>query len=214
MDLPTLDGTLTVDLDITSKLTGAFKTSHKGRIDFNPPDAAPYFEDVTVCVKQLYSRTAGGALTRHTGRGEVEALFQECRCLDWANILLQLTYDFIEEALLERAAPTFDIPQLRVVRSMLAISNVVKEKAFLVEEWIDTSKDKFLKYINNGMPVSCVPPNAPKHIHERAEFLCFAQHVQWRKTGYKAFTSDYQGAFTVTHCITNADKIAKGPVTS
>ena len=69
------------------------------------------------------------------------------------------------------------------------------EKAFLVEEWIesDDRERPFTKYINNQFPQSCVTPSAPSKAHEIADFLVFCQHVQWEKTRFAAFISDYQG---------------------
>jgi len=70
------------------------------------------------------------------------------------------------------------------------------EKAFLVEEWIasDDSEQPFIKYMGNRFPESCVPPTAHAKAHDIAEFLIFAQHVQYEKSGGMVFTSDYQGA--------------------
>jgi len=70
------------------------------------------------------------------------------------------------------------------------------EKAFLVEEWIalDNGEHLFIKYLGNHFPESCIPPTACPKAHNIAEFLVFAQHVQWEKSGGLVFTSDYQGA--------------------
>jgi hypothetical protein len=62
----------------------------------------------------------------------------------------------------------------------------------LIEEWLGESVG-FIKYINNGHPVSWVRTDAPKEAHRIAEFLCFAQHVQYNQTNGLAYTSDYQG---------------------
>jgi hypothetical protein len=69
------------------------------------------------------------------------------------------------------------------------------EKAFLVEEWIDTNNGErpFIKYIDNRFPQPCVSLSAPPKACETADFLVFAQHVQWEKSLLSAFTSDYQG---------------------
>jgi hypothetical protein len=71
-----------------------------------------------------------------------------------------------------------------------------EEKVFLVEEWIHTDEvnRQFLKYINNRLPISCLSITASSTAVSTAEFLTFAQHVQWQKTNFAAFTSDYQGA--------------------
>jgi hypothetical protein len=69
-----------------------------------------------------------------------------------------------------------------------------KEKVWLVEEWlnIDNSKCLFTKYINNRFASLCLPEMAPLKAHQTAAFLVFAQHMQWEKTKWIAFTSDYQ----------------------
>jgi hypothetical protein len=72
--------------------------------------------------------------------------------LDWAAILLDLTYRFIEEATMEYNEPHGGIPNLRFVRTMLA-KDMQNEKHFLIEEWLGESVG-FIKYINNGHPVS------------------------------------------------------------
>lgn len=205
------EGILTVNLNVKPKLTGAFKTSHKGKVTLDEPTNSKLWNK-TLCVKQLYHRGPDGGIKRRPGRSEAETLFQECRCLDWAAILLKITYNFISDQVAALGAPLFEIPQLRFVHSAFAVSNDSKEKSFLIEEWIDASEDPFLKYINNSMAVSCVPGNAAPHIHERAEFLCFAQHVQWRNTGYLAFTSDFQGQISrPTLMSSNAHNMLKVP---
>jgi hypothetical protein len=87
---------------------------------------------------------------------------------------------------------------LRFTKVMIAVvSDLPKSKAFLVEEWINTDNGdhRFIKYLNNRVPhhISDSVPQASK-AREITDFLIFAQHVQWKKTQYLAFTSDYQGA--------------------
>ena len=77
------------------------------------------------------------------------------------------------------------------------VRNLSTPKAFLVEEWINTDNGnrQFIKYLNNRVPhhISDSVPQAPK-AWEITDFLIFAQHIQWKKSHYLAFTSDYQGA--------------------
>src|SRR5260221_3263044 len=71
------------------------------------------------------------------------------------------------------------------------------EKVFLIEEWLNQdnhSRHKFLKYVGNHFPQSCVDSTEPPEAHQVTKFLIFAQHVQWIKSSGLAFTSDYQGA--------------------
>ena len=83
------------------------------------------------------------------------------------------------------------IPNLQFVEA--AIAETDTGKLFLVEEWINTSNSPFVKYINNGRAVSCIPQKAPEEMQNIATFLCFAQHVQYQVTKGTLFTSDYQG---------------------
>ena len=182
-----------VDLDIQKGLTGTFKTAHHGKIIFHAT-AIPTCFGEKVCVKHPYQQKSTGAIARYRESEEYEMVVKELVCLDWATILLDLTYGFIAEAVLEHGDPPREVPKLRFVRAMLTEAPTLKNstKHFLVEEWVGSTK-AFTKYINNGRPVSCVRPDAPKEDHQIAEFLCFAQHVQYNQTGGLAFTSDYQG---------------------
>ncbi|KAF8164945.1 hypothetical protein B0H34DRAFT_628755, partial [Crassisporium funariophilum] len=66
---------------------------------------------------------------------------------------------------------------------------------YLVEEFIDPVQEgRFVKYINNSSakPLLMLLPN--KEYVNTAYFLCFAQHVQYLKTGGIAYISDLQGS--------------------
>ena len=78
---------------------------------------------------------------------------------------------------------------------IVIIEGLEKEKVWLVEEWldVDNSKHPFTKYIDNRFASPCLPEMAPLKAHQTAAFLVFTQHVQWEKTKWIAFTSDYQG---------------------
>jgi hypothetical protein len=193
--LTSVSGSLSVNLEVKDKLVGSFKTSHKGSImvDRTLLSIPSLTDSDLLCVKQLYRRLPNGPIRRSRGSDEAMALFRECHCLYFASILLELTYKYIDQMMVELGAPQFTIPRLRFVNTLLAISDD-KEKTFLVEEWIDAMDgSQFTKYINNGNPVPCLPDDAPKSSHEIADFLCFVQHLQWRMTGYTMFTSDFQG---------------------
>lgn len=176
---------------------GAFKTAHPGTIEIRG-ETNP-FTDGLVCVKQVYEwKDDGVTILRLRGRHELEMLTMECNCLIWASILLDLTYQFINHEVVKRGQPSRPIPVLRFARSMIAIVRENSmEKVFLIEEWLngdDHSGQKYVKYMGNTYPVSCVPSTDPPEAHELAGFLIFAQHVQWQKTHHNVFTSDYQGA--------------------
>ena len=110
--------------------------------------------------------------------------------MDWGMILLDLTYKFIEGAITEYGEPDGGIPKLQFVRAMLP-KDMQKDKHLLIEEWLEGST--FVKYIKNEHPVSCVRVDAPEEAYQIAEFLCFAQHVQYNQTNGLVYTSDYRG---------------------
>lgn len=191
LDLERIQGELEVDLKIVASLKGTFKTAHPGRILCGTKDIPDCFTQ-KLCAKQVYlQKSATGPIMRYRGDEERRKLVKEVVCLDWATILLDLTYGFVEGAVAERGEPPVGIPKLRFVRTMLA-ADAQNDKHFLIEEWLGDGSE-FVKYINNGHPVSCVQVDAPTKDHKIAEFLCFAQHVQYNQTEGLAYTSDYQG---------------------
>lgn len=64
--------------------------------------------------------------------------------------------------------------------------------AAILKEYIgETTQGNFHKFIHN---TSALPLVGPGHYDlALAEFLCFAQHVQWDKTQGLAYLSDFQG---------------------
>ena len=80
----------------------------------------------------------------HSCFNKLSYIHSEVACLDWAKILLDLTYQFIEHTEDEKGAFPGTIPKLQFVEA--AVAEVGGgTKFFLVEEWIDTSKEPFLK---------------------------------------------------------------------
>jgi hypothetical protein len=74
---------------------------------------------------------------------------------------------------------------------------------------MSTGNENFKKYIHNSspLPISTLTGNE-LHI---AEFLCFAQHVQWTKTGTLAFLSDFQGMYVIyTYVYVEKYNVEKG----
>lgn len=194
-------GTLIVDFDPGLMQKGAFKTAHPGKVLLDGSSESsnlPPFTNRKVCVKQVYERRRNSnAIARVNGRHELDALTVECNCVKWASIMLDLTYQFIAREIKTLGNPPLPIPALRFTRVMIAIvQDHPTEKVFLIEEWIDTdgSERPFIKYLGNQYLQSCVSDDAPPEAHEIANFLTFAQHVQWEKSQFSAFTSDYQGA--------------------
>lgn len=188
-------GTLYVNLSNNLMRRGTFKTAHPGRIEFDSEhDTSPFTED-RVCAKQMYLRKGKtGAIKRMPGRDELDSFTVEADCFRWASILLDFTYQFIAREVKTRGEPPRPIPSLRFARAMIAVVHK-SEKVWLIEEWLDVddSERPFIKYIDNRFASPCVSETAPVKARETADFLVFAQHVQWEKTKGVAFTSDYQG---------------------
>jgi alpha-kinase family protein len=129
---------------------------------------------------------------------QVQCILVKCNCVKWASILMDLTYQYIAREVKEKGEPPYPIPLLCFTRVMVAIvQDLPSSKVFLVEEWISTDDGdhQFIKYLNNRVPhhISNSVSQSPK-AQQITNFLIFAQHVQWRKSQYQAFTSDYQGA--------------------
>ena len=189
--LPSIPCHLDVNLEITPALKGAFKTAHSGSITPTSNDVLPSPFSGNVCVKQVYFSGVGGVVKRHHPADEQTYITSEACCLDWARILLNLTYQFMETYEGDNGDFSGTIPNLRFVEAAIAKTDL--GKLFLVEEWINTSEVPFVKYINNGRAVSCIPQHAPEEMQNIANFLCFAQHVQYQVTKGTLFASDYQG---------------------
>jgi len=117
----------------------------------------------------------------------------ELNCIGWASALMLCVYEFINEKKSLLSFPSFDIPNMRFVECGLAISKTANHDTFLLEEFIDTGGhgNWFVKYLNNN---SAKPRTLSNHRQAHcAEFLSFAQHVQFWKTDGLAFVSDLQG---------------------
>ena len=195
LSLPSTPGRLDVNLEITAALKGAFKTAHPGFIIPDPNGVLPPPLSGKICIKQVYFSGEGGVVKRYRPTEEQTFIHSEVCCLDWAKILLDLTYQFVETQQEDKGDFPGIIPKLRFVEAAIAECDL--GKIFLVEEWIDTSTKPFMKYINNGRAVSCVPQHASEEVQNIANFLCFAQHVQYQVTKKTIFTSDYQGMFLI-----------------
>jgi hypothetical protein len=109
----------------------------------------------------------------YKGSEERPLICLEALCLDWAVILLDLTYGFITDFESKHSEFPGVLPHLHFVEVAIA-ERQDPEKYFPIEEWINTSKTSFVKYINNGLPVPCVPCNASAEVKNTADFLCFA----------------------------------------
>lgn len=182
-----------LSIDFSSRKKGAMKYAFFGTSTVPLALAAAMptstVGTVPVCAKCAF-RTDG---TLYAPNEQLTHLLMELRCLTWAHALMGLTYAFIDSFQQCDGTPSaIVVPRLRFVTAGLAIGqNTTKERGdvLILEDVIQTP---FLKYINNG---SAALPNVSRteSEHNTAEFLAFAQHVQFWKTKKLAFISDFQG---------------------
>ncbi len=164
--------------------------------------------DHNICAKQsFYSKTKtvirwNGSSVEiqqdipYNGIKQAQDLIIEVTCLNWAYALLEMVYAFIgkwKDKCPRGKYKEIEIPELRFVKAGLAIEQVNEEEwhCFLLEEVIPESKGLFRKYLNNTSAVPC--HFVAKDNNDRAEFLAFAQHVQYIKTKKHTFFADFQG---------------------
>jgi hypothetical protein len=185
----------------TTPKYGSFKRAFMGRLSL------PIIADSTsVCIKQCwYLCKASGHRVPYDNHTQVSKLTAEINCLRWASALMEIVYEFIDSHIKTHGPPSFSIPKMRFVKSGLAIVDTTHE-TYMIEEVIDELIDgKFMKYIGNG---SARPFDLRGDDAYRAEFLAFAQHVQYLKTKGLAFIGDFQGDFVTAdrksfHACTN-----------
>lgn len=186
-------------------LKGSFKTAHWGRL--TPGSAGVSIDDLArfpwkapVCIKQTYYLKSKGPgysrkSFRHDPTKEMQLLLAELRCQAWGEGLMGLVYDFVDREVCTRGAPPFEVPQMRFVESALMVQQHDGGHVLLAEELITQEEEGgFRKYLDNAHATP-FEDLGPADLY-RAQFLCFAQHVQWEKTQGKAFISDFQGEKT------------------
>ena len=162
-----------------------------------------------ICAKRTYNALervvdVGGSLTKkivnvpYEGEKQFQYLMMEVSCLVWAQALLGIVYDFVEEDIGgDYSSIPFKVPQFRFVPAAIVIEQssstpAGKKMTFLLEEVIDAKAEgPFRKYINNVSPEPLLMET--REDENRAKFLAFSQHVQYWKTKKQAFVSDYQG---------------------
>jgi alpha-kinase family protein len=201
LDIRVHHGTLCIDFDPRLAKMGSFKASHPEKVQLDADFEVWPFTNGTVCVKQMYKwkDTGSGAISQLKGSSKYNAVLVKCNCIKWASILMDLTYQYIAHEVKKNKGGELPYPilTLQFMRVMIAIMHDLPQlKVFLVEEWIDTdnSDHQFIKYLNNRTPyISNSVSQAPK-TQQITDFLIFAQHIQWQKSRYLAFTSDFQGA--------------------
>jgi hypothetical protein len=168
---------------------GSFKRASFGHLGHS---IFPGSNSTSVCIKQCwYLCKASGVRLVYDNHTQVTKLSAEINCLRWAGALMGIVYDYIHKFTTVHGKPSFDIPEMRFVKSALAVVDTTHE-TYMVEEVIDEAVDgAFVKYIGNGSvkPLDFLSGTAG-HL---AQFLSFAQHVQYVKTKGLAFIGDFQG---------------------
>jgi len=177
---------------------GRSKMAHPRWVKLDTTPELPPFTNQKVCIKQIYRQQTNGVIARVSGCKELSTFIEEFNCVQWASILLDMTYQFVACQIVKRGEPLCPIPELWYTRAMVAIVQGDSEKAFIVEELIYSDKGEgkpqFCKYINNHKPISLLNIWDPAKAHDITYFLLFSQHFQWQKTHLGVFVSDYQGA--------------------
>ena len=155
--LDSVDGYLEVDFSPHLKMKGSFKSSNPGSIILNG-GKLPQSLLHKVCVKQVYFIQPGTTRVRWYDENDEGSLISaEVLCLDWATVLLDLTYNLIRAFKSSHGSFQGVIPSLCFINTAIAEcqKGPGKKNYFLIEEWIDAFKVPFTKYINNRLPVSC-----------------------------------------------------------
>lgn len=204
---------ITVDLTYSMKGKVMFGGVKEARFAGCSP-TLPGFASSNVVIKQVYDRvpsTVRGPSTGGSAKppyqrilqfadGQIRNLTAEILCGLWADALMKVVYEFIDNHHhpVQTSQERLDIPRMRYVRSALAMeANVTgyERQVFLVEERIDKSQDgEWCRYINNDQPAPIPTADfTPEQLHI-AQFLVFCQHVQYVETSGLMFVTDFQGA--------------------
>ena len=165
-----------------------------GKLRLHTVDRHPaLWNSTSVAIKQcFYTSPSTGTRVLYDKHSQLTKLTAELNCLRWESALMGIVYNFINEHETNTGhSPSFLIPKMDFVKSVLAISETDQE-VFLLEEVINEEVEgPFIKYIGNG---SVTPYNFLKgDEHRQGEFLSFCQHVQFLKTKGLAFFSNFQG---------------------
>ena len=104
---------------------------------------------------------------------------------------MRLVYEFVDSELCIRGPPPFELPRMRFVNAALAVAQNEQRDVYMLEEEISDVDGSFEKYLTNNSAIP-LPTMDPKR-RSRAEFLAFAQHVQYQQTKQMVFVLDFQG---------------------
>lgn len=167
--------------------SGAFKQAFFGTID------KPVFGDsCSIIIKRcIYTSAASKNQEVWDIHSQLKKLTTEINCLRWASALMGIVYDYIANLTTAFGDPPFEVPQMRFVKSALAISETDRHPYLLEEVIEDAEEGCFTKYIGNG---SVTPFNFLDGDNAYiANFLSFCQHLQFMKTKGLAIVGDFQG---------------------
>jgi hypothetical protein len=154
----------------------------------------PAIGSTRVCIKQCFYRNSGSTEKHlYDNTLQIKKLSGEINCIRWATAIMRLVYDFVDSELEARGPPPFDIPRMRFINVALAVAQNEQRDVYMLEEEIGPRDGAFHKYMTNN---SAIPlPTLDPERRSRAEFLAFAQHVQYHTTKQMVFVSDFQGKF-------------------
>ncbi|KAF8215520.1 hypothetical protein K438DRAFT_2104673 [Mycena galopus ATCC 62051] len=206
---PPMDVVLHLDLSPKAQKRGAFKMATFGR------SSKPMFRTMSreICGKRTFYEEKDKSNTDIVHYlpcpfgTQTADLAVEIKCNIWAASLLEDVYAGIDHFIANSPAkPPADLPRMRFVRVAFATEGKQANggdqsrprSIFLVEENIEESTEgPFRKYINNQAPMPTRGVLFDHKNRNRALFLAFTQHWQYKRTHGLAFVSDYQGGDTL-----------------
>ena len=117
---------------------GSFKRASFGHLSSSIFSGS---ESTSVCIKQCwYLCKASGDRLVYDNQNQITKLSAEINCLRWAEALMGIVYSFIKKHMEIHGEPSFSIPEMRFVKSALAVVNTTHE-TFMLEEVIDEVGD-------------------------------------------------------------------------
>jgi len=175
-----------------------------------------------VALKRPFEKRQGIGIKRLGVVDEEKKVMVEATMLRYASSLLNFAYAHINQFIADHDPPQapFIIPELRFVNGAIAFAQkevevshhglgtpISHRAVYLLEELLGLKdKSAFDKYIHNANATPLQEVDEPGY--ETAVFLCFIQHIQFVKTHYQAYVSDFQGTgelLTDPQIMTNPD---------
>jgi len=167
------------------------------------------------------NKRLGNGIRRLAVVDEEKKVMVEASMLRYASSLLNFAYTHINQFIADHDPPQapFTIPELRFVNGAVAFAQkeidvshgtgtpISHRAVYLLEELLQLkNKSSFEKYIHNANATPLQEEDEPGY--ETAVFLCFIQHMQFVKTHFQAYVSDFQGTgelLTDPQIMTNPD---------